>query len=33
MLVILIALWVGAGVGFLAHALCLMAKDNEERHG
>lgn len=28
MLVILIALWVGAAVGFFAHGLCFMGKDD-----
>lgn len=32
MLVILFAVWVGAVIGFVAHALCLMARDKEERH-
>lgn len=31
MLMYLLALWIGAILGFAAHALCAMAKDNDEK--
>lgn len=31
MMMYLFAMWIGAIAGYAAHALCVMAKDNDEK--